>query len=253
MNEANREGPSRGRSDGRAGRREALRVLSMGAAGLALSGCASEQPVGQVGAPIPDDPAYRKLGPRPTYEPSVLAREGATDYSVPSGVIPRRAWATYGPNRRLADPMRRISAVTIHHDGMDAFGSPHYGDAAERLEKIRRSHVGRGWADVGYHFAIDPGGRVWAARPLELQGAHVRDHNEHNIGVLVLGNFERERPSEKALGSLERFVSQLTGKYRLTARQVHTHREWAPTACPGRHLQPFVDRSRMPGGLIAMG
>ena len=93
------------------------------------------------------------------------------------------------------DRQQPIRYITVHHDA-------HYSDitdytsVAQRLEAIRRYHrETREWGDIGYHYAVDRAGRVWETRPIDWQGAHVRDHNEGNIGVMALGNFDEQPPT----------------------------------------------------------
>ena len=121
---------------------------------------------------------------------------------------------------------------------------------AELLDSIRRYHVhGLRWADIGYHYVIDRTGRVWEGRPLTFQGAHVRDKNEHNIGVMVLGNFEIQRPSEAQLDRLAKFTRELRLRHAVSVSEIRSHREWAATACPGRHLQPQFVAMRANGAI----
>ena len=97
---------------------------------------------------------------------------------------------------------------------------------------IRRGHVNHnGWADIGYHFAVDRAGRVWSCRPLVWQGAHVKDRNEGNIGVLVLGNFEIERPTSAQLNALAIHLKTLATRLSHSETQgLH-----APRVARGRH------------------
>ncbi|MEM9372274.1 MAG: peptidoglycan recognition family protein, partial [Planctomycetota bacterium] len=120
-----------------------------------------------------------------------------------------------------------------------------------RIESSRRGHLSRGWADIGYHYAIDPGGRVWQGRPLELQGAHVANQNQGNLGIVLLGNFDRGRPTDRAIRALDRLVASEMRRYRVPIGEVRTHGEMASTACPGRHLQRAMDRTRARGGRLA--
>ncbi|MFG0284366.1 MAG: peptidoglycan recognition family protein [Phycisphaerales bacterium JB039] len=141
--------------------------------------------------------------------------------------------------------------MTVHHDGMSPFYGTGAADAADRLEAIRRSHVGRGWADIGYHFAIDPQGTVWEGRPLNLQGAHVKDNNEQNIGIVVLGNFQEQAPTPAAAAAVDRFVAQVMRVYRVPLRSVYTHQELGPTVCPGYHMQRHMELARSMRGALA--
>lgn len=167
------------------------------------------------------------------------------------GVISRREWASAGPNMALAYPMNGVDRITVHHDGMDPFGSTARSDAARRLESIRRAHTGQKWADIGYHYVIDPAGRIWEGRPVSLQGAHVKYNNEHNLGVMLLGNFEESRPTSEAVGTLDALLADLMRRHRVPLARVFTHREIMPTACPGRNLQGYMLATRASSGRLA--
>ncbi len=148
--------------------------------------------------------------------------------------------------------MNGINRITIHHDGMTPFTSTSQSAAAGRLERIRGSHVSsRGWADIGYHFVVDPGGRVWEARPVALQGAHVKYNNEHNLGIMVMGNYDKQSPTNAASTSLDDFVGAMMRKYRVPVSRVYTHQELRPTACPGKSLQQVMESTRSRGGVLA--
>lgn len=163
---------------------------------------------------------------------------------------PRSMWTRGIPVRAEMDRMLRPQYVTIHHDGM----TPYYGmtdaEAKARLELIRNGHRGKGWGDIGYHYIVDRAGNVWQGRDvLVYQGAHVRNRNEHNVGVMCLGNFVEQKPSEAQVEALNRTVAQLCRYYRIAPKDVYTHREWkgAQTACPGDNLQGKVRLLRKSG------
>ena len=148
--------------------------------------------------------------------------------------------------------MNRLSPIryiTVHHDGMHPFFDTDQRATAARIEAIRRAHRRRGWGDIGYHFVVDRAGRVWEGRSLRYQGAHVKNNNYANIGIVVLGNFDRQQPSQVQLASVRQLVSSLMDRYHVPASRVSTHQEWAPTACPGRYLQQFMNTSRRRGRL----
>jgi hypothetical protein len=163
---------------------------------------------------------------------------------------PRSTWARATPVRADMDRMLKPRYVTVHHDGMTPFYGLSEVEAKARLELIRNGHRGKGWGDIGYHFIIDRSGNVWQGRDvLVYQGAHVRNRNEHNIGVMCLGNFVVQKPSEAQVEALNRTVAQLCAHYRIAAKDVYTHREWkgAQTACPGDNLQSKVRLLRKSG------
>ncbi len=184
----------------------------------------------------------------PTYEPSTPPTT-ATVRSTQTfgGAIPRSSWATGAPIPTRMDPLTGVYRITLHHDGMTPFTSTSQGDAAARIDTIRRAHQSKGWGDVGYHFVVDPAGRVWEGRLLQFQGAHVKDQNPGNIGIVCLGNFELQTPSPAQISAMRDFVCRVQGAYRIPNSRVQTHRELAATLCPGAAMQVRVNQLRQGG------
>ena len=192
------------------------------------------------GRPVPDAEGYVPEGPSPHPTPAATR--------LPIQVIPRSAWTHTPPTRYNINAMAGIGHITVHHEGMpDPIRFTARGLTAEHLDMVRRSHRNRGWADIGYHFIIDRAGRAWEGRPLRYQGAHVKDHNEHNIGVMVLGNFDIQQPTHAQLTTLRDTVRGLRRHFHVSQGAIHTHQELRPTACPGQSLQPRVEAMRQNG------
>jgi hypothetical protein len=209
--------------------RRAFMLMSMS---LLLAGCGGEKAVTALPSPVwPNRP-----DPTPPPAPTPSAPPSST-----TGVLARSQWAREAPAPSLMNRMLPVHYITVHHDGMDPFYSTEAGITAERLEKIRRSHRGKGWGDIGYHFAVDRQGRVWEGRSIGWQGAHVKDYNEGNIGIVVLGNFDRQAPSPQQLAALNALVTRLMKQYGVPVGNVRTHQEWpSATACPGTNLQRYM-------------
>lgn len=228
---------------------------AIGAAGLSavaalVTGCGSSPRTASAALPGVDWPDGGLKRPAPKPMPRPVKPTGPVD--LPGGVIPRNEWARGGviPARmQRAKPYYRI---TIHHDGMDSFTTTDKGAAARRLEQIRNAHLnrpGEPFGDIGYHYLIDPAGRVWQGRPLEWQGAHVARTNEGNLGICCLGNFMQQRPTEAQLLALDQFVVTQMDRYRVSPGNVFTHRELGQTVCPGDNLQPYIADSRRSGSI----
>ncbi len=172
-----------------------------------------------------------------------------------AGVIARGQWTRAGVGRpNSIYPLNGVKRITIHHDGMDVFTERNFSRCATRIEQIRQSHLrrtakgGGRWADIGYHYVVDAQGRVWEGRSIRYQGAHVQDHNENNMGILCLGNFERQSPTREQTAALDRFVATQMRSYGVPLSRVYTHRELNPTECPGRNLQRYMVQTRSRGG-----
>ena len=229
-------------------RRETLRRALLAAPAILLaptilSACASAPTRTARRDPL-SDPIPRVRPYQPKWKPLPEA-------DLPDYVIPRTTWAKGDPVPRLMNRMLPVKRITLHHDGMDTFTASAYDAARNHLELIRRSHRNNNWGDIGYHFLIDPAGRVWQGRPLEWQGAHVRAQNEGNLGICVMGNFEKQRPNSNQLRQIEAFTAALMRTYRVPVREVFTHQELAQTACPGKNLQPRLVAMRNPSGHLA--
>ncbi|MFG0305545.1 MAG: peptidoglycan recognition family protein [Phycisphaerales bacterium JB040] len=223
-------------------RRDALRLtLGLAASLGGLSACAGTRNL--VGRPIPDDPVI---------VPATIARSPAAAPAYRVRPLARSLWTPTQPKLWDTNPMGRITRITVHHDGMPFGMGDSQADAVDRLRRICKVHVEQhGWADIGYHYAIDPGGRIWDCRPDSLQGAHVKDNNEQNLGILVMGNFNNTTPTPAAKMALVSLITDKQRQHRVPMARVRTHQEINPTECPGRSLQAFMITARRAGGPIA--
>ena len=161
--------------------------------------------------------------------------------------------------------MNGVSRITVHHEGGSEVTFTDYDTMQGRMEQIRLSHLDRlSAADIGYHLVIDRAGQLWEGRNIQYQGAHVHpavpkpdyegpeaefpdkkvSWNEHNLGVMVLGNFQKQSPSSAQLAALESTLAVLMKHYRVPVDRVFTHRELNDTECPGNRLQPAVEGFR---------
>ncbi len=185
--------------------------------------------------------AVRPVPPAPT--PTGPAAPPVTGTPLTLRVIPRATWtrAAVGSN---IHPLNGVHRITVHHAGGKPYWSTDAASTYRTLESIRGGHRAQGWADIGYHFIVDRAGRVLEGRPLRYQGAHVSDNNEHNIGVMALGNFNDQRPATAQLNALNATLNALAAAYRIPVQRVYTHRELGKTACPGASLQNHMDRIR---------
>jgi hypothetical protein len=200
--------------------------------GVLLTGCATST---RRDAQILPGPTWDETLPTTVTEAPALP--APTRSAGGAQCMPRSAWAAGRPVPTLMRPMKPARYITVHHDGMRPFMGEHERAAAARLEAIRRGHRRRNWGDIGYHFAVDRTGNIWEGRPIGFQGAHVKDHNEGNVGIVVLGNFDQQEPTSAQLLAVREQVNVLMRTYRIPLSRVRTHKEWAPTRCPGASLQ----------------
>lgn len=222
---------------------------------LLLAGCASaptstaELPdAAWPGGRYDDVPPPPRPKPLPSKTPQAT-RIAKAEPALQDGVIPRMRWAKSGPDMGDINPMLPIRSLTIHHEGWEPFVTSDFDETAYRIEHVRIAHRNAkngGYADIGYHYIVDREGRVWEGRSLKFQGAHVKNHNEGNIGIMCLGNFEEQNPTERQLAGLSLQVRAVMARHKIPLKRVYTHREWADaqTLCPGRSLQAWVAKYR---------
>lgn len=139
-------------------------------------------------------------------------------------------------NTRSPLDTQRWQAIVIHHSAAP-FGT------GESLNAQARS---AGLQGMGYHFVVGNGnglddgdvhvGYRWLQ---QVPGAHTAGskgdwYNRHGIGVCLVGNFDRQRPTQAQLRRLGELVRELQTKFGIPAERVFLHSEVAPTTSPGR-------------------
>ncbi|MFT4537887.1 MAG: hypothetical protein ACI835_000319 [Planctomycetota bacterium] len=189
--------------------------------------------------------AYEGLDASRNLSDSIEVRPASSPLGQVGKFIPRQQWGASSPKlSRLTPHQGSWNRITVHHSAMEA-PLPMRGPLSESIavvKRIQRAHtVSRSWGDVGYHYLIDPFGRVFEGRPRQWQGAHAGGaNNVGNIGICLLGNFEGQRPTPAALATLESVIEQFRGEHRISRSRVVAHRSFGKTECPGHHLAHWL-------------
>lgn len=162
-------------------------------------------------------------------------------------VQPRKAWQAVAPDRGNITPMGRIHRVTIHHSAM-YFRDTRPASCSAQIQRIQRDHMrNRDYGDIGYHYLIDPSGRIWQGRELRYQGAHASgSNNAGNVGICLLGNFVRGRngqgPTQSQVSALRQLTAVLVQRHGIRAEAIFSHSDFKATDCPGALMLPVVDQ-----------
>ena len=136
-------------------------------------------------------------------------------------------------------PSYKWQYIIIHHSATDEGSSLSF----------NKSHLAKGWdKGVGYHFVIDnPTNRKQDGQievtPRWLKqedGAHCKasDMNVKAIGICLVGNFHRDRPSKEQMDSLVFLVDKLRRFYHIPLKNIlrHGHVPTSATECPGNNF-----------------
>jgi hypothetical protein len=170
--------------------------------------------------------------PLPAFDLSFL------DDSIP--LMRRDVWASQSARAWLLREGGVFDRITIHHKGGSPSVSRIQNAVAAEIDGISAGHLQRKFGDIAYHFIVDYAGRVWEGRSLAYEGAHVSCENDHNLGVLVLGNFQKQTPSTESMDVLPLLISALRSRFGIKRHRLYGHRDLGSSVCPGEYLYPHV-------------
>lgn len=121
----------------------------------------------------------------------------------------------------FAKPNRKVTRVFLHCSASD-------NPAHDNVETIRKWHLARNFADIGYHYYIDKAGKIHEGRELSKVPAAQVGHNTGTIAI--------------CLGGLAEFTIAQFQSLRLVCRAIdeayegevsfHGHREVSNKSCP---------------------
>lgn len=125
--------------------------------------------------------------------------------------------------------MRTIDEIIIHC-------SDTYANMDTTAADIDRWHKERGWEKIGYHYVIRRSGKVEPGRDLFQMGAHCYGHNEHSVGICLVGGKGEDggpednfTPEQKA--AARKLVRDLKFDWPILSVVGHNHYNKAK-ACP---------------------
>jgi hypothetical protein len=158
-----------------------------------------------------------------------------------SGLVRAAQWGGT-PADASAGKRHAIERITLHHGGVYFDPERDTGQYLRSLQAWARGD--RQWLDVPYHYVIDPQGRVYEGRDIAYAGETSTDDYDpagHAL-IVVLGNFEREEPSERQLAAAADTMAFLAAKYHVPVERIAGHRDYSgKTACPGRNLARYLE------------
>jgi N-acetylmuramoyl-L-alanine amidase len=149
-------------------------------------------------------------------------------------------WPAQQCRAGVARPKRQWKYIVIHHSATPC-GNLKIFDRYHR--DMRRMTNG-----VAYHFVICNGtngtkdGQIQTSKrwTKQLHGGHchVDYNNQHGIGICLVGNFEKKRPTEKQFWSLVWLTKKMMAEQEIPRSNVLGHGKMPgeKTKCPGKHF-----------------
>ncbi|HQG04329.1 MAG TPA: peptidoglycan recognition family protein [Thermoleophilia bacterium] len=169
----------------------------------------------------------RHFGMRATGQWSTALKRRLDKAGAPSLIVVKHKWPWRGAlSRRIGKPIAKV----WHHA------------AAVRMtvQQVWNTHINNGWTGIGYTRYIEKSGRIHAGRPLWAYGAHAgTSAGNAQPGICCEGNYDgpdRVMPLEQRIAAM--FVDAELDIHFGRKLVDKRHRDYVPTACPGRHF-PF--------------
>lgn len=175
-------------------------------------------------------PAANARGPLPetVVKPPTLAETLAKVFGAKfadlRATLPKHATLRYATR-----PASQVKRIVVHHGG----------SAVTTWQNIARYHVqSKGWPGIGYHFGIDPDGKVNWLNDITTHSYHAGDANSDSIGICFNGDYSTILPTDAALEA----YAKLAAIFKLPA---FGHRDVsAGTVCPGNALYARLFKSQ---------
>ena len=191
------DGPDRGSAEGRAAKVTTDGVWVGNATGYEINVAAGS---GSVKALLVRDERRATVVAAPT------ATAGAETAVPPFPYNNRASWGA-APPRNAPGYSDQLRLGIVHHSDTNAGSAYSQGDVPGILRSIQAFHQqGRGWNDIAYNVVVDRFGTIWEGRAGGIDqpvlGSHALGFNTDSVGVMMIGAFQSDVPSNAAVDSV---------------------------------------------------
>lgn len=126
--------------------------------------------------------------------------------------------------------MRKLNEIIVHCTGT----IPSESTTVEAVRKYHMEH--NGWKDIGYHYLIYLDGSIHAGRPIDVKGAHCKNHNEGTVGICYVGGMVAKNKAGDTRTSMQKIaLRNLIHALKIcfpTIKKVSGHRDYGNKDCP---------------------
>lgn len=142
---------------------------------------------------------------------------------------------------------RRVTRIQNHHTFIPNYS--HYTknpDALYWCKSMERSHIDRGFSQIGQNLTTFPDGKIALCRPLETMPAGIKGANIGAICIEHLGFFDSvpyngvqpDKMTEKHKETIVRVNAMLCAKFKLEVdtETIIYHNWFHPKSCPGTNF-----------------
>ena len=103
-------------------------------------------------------------------------------------------------------PIRQVKKVFLH---CSANSNPNW-----KINDLKKSHLARGFNDIGYHFFIDFNGTIYKGRDLEIIPSAQKGYNTNSIAICLHGGLNSKNDfKEIQLNKCKELCLQINSTY----------------------------------------
>ncbi|MFK0259582.1 peptidoglycan recognition family protein [Streptomyces sp. NPDC090445] len=161
--------------------------------------------------------------------------------------------------REASEPVVVLAArperIIVHHTATANVTDYSRARAHTLARAIQTHHMDlQGWIDTGQHFTISRGAFVLEGRHRSLaalnagdrmvRAAHCIGQNSAAIGIENEGTYMTEEPPEVQFSALADLCAHICRQYDVPASEIHGHRDFNSTDCPGDMLHAMLPKLR---------
>lgn len=102
------------------------------------------------------------------------------------------------------------------------------------MRMMQRSHIQRGWGDLGQHYTVFASGRVYESRPIVFRGVHAAGANSFTVGIEHQGDFRYCRPTAEQIEASAELCAMLFRYFGWPPERerIQPHSRYTRTQCP---------------------
>lgn len=128
------------------------------------------------------------------------------------------------PTKKYATrDIKDLKYIAVHHSGT-VEGTP---------KSFAEYHIKKNdWPGIGYHYVITKQGVVYKTNNITTISYHVGDYNRQAIGICLVGDFDKEKPTEAQYQALRELLQELS-IYNL---EIKGHKDFMNRTCPGKNF-----------------
>jgi N-acetyl-anhydromuramyl-L-alanine amidase AmpD len=93
---------------------------------------------------------------------------------------------------------------------------------------------------------IDLDGKIYEGRDITLAGDTNTEYDPvgHAL-IVVLGDFDKVEPNSAQINATVDVMAMLAKRFNVSPATIQSHRDYANTSCPGKHLYPYIESGEL--------